>query len=65
MTQQPIRHPLPTALMKRINRLAHADAQRHEGAMRQRLIDDLQRLRAEGTGFQGLDDHLRKLEGVE
>ncbi|MGI4776606.1 MAG: hypothetical protein ACRYGA_00580 [Janthinobacterium lividum] len=50
--------------MKRINRLAHADAQRHEGAMRQRLIDDLQRLRGEGTGFQGLDEHLRKLEGA-
>lgn len=62
MTQQPTQRVLSTSLKKRVNRLAHTAAIRHESAMRRQLLDDMQRLTACGADRQALEDHLDQVE---
>ena len=49
---------LPNDLRGRVNRLAHAAALKHELATKDRLLADLQRMRAAGADYKQLHHHL-------
>ena len=52
------RKPIPSEIRSRVNRIAHAAAQKHEAEVRARLLADLQRMASEGADLRQLNDHL-------
>ena len=60
--------PLPQIvgeLRRRVNQLAHAEAVRHEIRTRERLIDQLRRLREGGADFAELSVRLDEIERAD